>query len=106
MGLTLLVQMIQISATAWSVTMWERTVVPIHPNIPGISANAPWLQETKTRRKEFGRNLELQEGAGGMTVLEAAGNVYCAAVRASTLLAHLQLHRPRLKLIQVQKKCT
>lgn len=53
------------------------------------------------------KKFKLQEGAGRMTVLEAAGNIYCAAVMASTLLPHVSnCTGLMLRLIQVQKKCT
>jgi len=37
-------------------------------------------------RKEEKNKSKLQEEAGETTVLEAAGNIYCAALMASTLL--------------------
>lgn len=42
--------------------------------------------------------LRVQEEAEGMTALEAAENIYCAAVMASTLLPHLQLCRPNAEM--------
>lgn len=40
-------------------------------------------------RKEGKKQFKLQEGAGEMTILEAAGNIYCTALTASTLLPHV-----------------
>lgn len=37
--------------------------------------------------------MKLQEGVGEVTVLEAAGNIYCTALMASTVTTCLQLHR-------------
>lgn len=42
-----------------------------------------------------------------MTVLEAAGNIYCAALMASTLVPCVSDYAGlMLRLIQIQKKCT
>lgn len=92
-------------------TTWEKmTAVPNHHGITEKTANALWLQEAKKpegkklrysvqkEKKEWKQKFKLQERAREMTVLEAAENIYCAALMASTLLPRLQLHRSNVEI--------
>lgn len=50
------------------------------------------------KKEGIWKKRKLQEGAGEMTAMEAAGSIHCAAVMASTLLPHLQLCRPHAEI--------